>query len=156
MRLIVSSEDETETLGRRLARLLGKGDCVLLHGDLGAGKTTLARSIIRERAGDAVDVPSPTFSLVEVYDFDTPLHHIDLYRLSGPEQAIELGLEDLFDAGITLVEWPDRARGVFPQNRLDVTITEERDGGRMVEIIARGDDWSRRLEALTAPGRRLS
>lgn len=155
MRLLLRSEPELEDLGRRLARVLRRGDCLLLSGSLGAGKTTLARALIRERAGAPIDVPSPTYALVEVYDFDTPVHHIDLYRLGGADQAVELGLEDLFEAGITLIEWPDRAEGLYPGSRLDVAITEPRKGERMVELLPRGEDWSRRLEALALPGQAL-
>ncbi|GGY37304.1 tRNA (adenosine(37)-N6)-threonylcarbamoyltransferase complex ATPase subunit type 1 TsaE [Parvularcula lutaonensis] len=150
--IIVSTQDEMTALGRKLARGLTRGDCVALRGDLGVGKSVLARAMIREVAGEPIDVPSPTFPLIEAYPFEPPLHHVDLYRLDGPEQVIELGLEDLIDHGVTLIEWPDRAEGILPHNRLDVTITERTNGERMVELMPRGEGWSRRIEALLSGG----
>lgn len=150
--ITLRSEEDTRAFGARLGDLLGRGDCVLLMGDLGAGKTTMARAMIRAQAGEAVDVPSPTFSLVETYEFDTPLHHVDLYRLDSPDQVVELGLDDLIDAGITLIEWPEKAEGLLPSSRLEITIREGADGERIVELVPRGESWERRVDVLLSGG----
>ncbi|MCQ8184712.1 tRNA (adenosine(37)-N6)-threonylcarbamoyltransferase complex ATPase subunit type 1 TsaE [Parvularcula maris] len=144
----VGSEDAMGALGRSLAPILRRGDCLLLRGDLGAGKTTLARSIIQALAGARIDVGSPTYALVELYEMDIPVHHVDLYRLEAFEQAFELGLEDLIEAGITLVEWPERAEAIFPGDALDLTIEEEKEGIRMVRFGWKDGDWAARLSPM--------
>ena len=124
-------ERATEALGATLAGRLRIGDVVGLKGDLGAGKTTLARAIIRAAAGDPeLIVPSPTFTLVEVYE--TPrgaFWHFDLYRLEAADQVYELGWEEALAEGITLVEWPERLGRLLPQH-LSVTLEMEDDGRR--------------------------
>ncbi|MEO1043265.1 MAG: tRNA (adenosine(37)-N6)-threonylcarbamoyltransferase complex ATPase subunit type 1 TsaE [Pseudomonadota bacterium] len=144
MPVLCPTEKETKALGERLAQLLRLGDCVTFTGDLGVGKTTLVRSLIRARAGSAIDVPSPTYALVEAYEFETPIFHVDLYRLENPAEAWELGLDDLLGTGITLIEWPDRAEEFLPPERLDVSIVE---GGQGREIAWRplGEEWIRRM-----------
>jgi N-acetylmuramate 1-kinase len=103
-------ERATDRLGDDLAAALRPGDVVALHGDLGAGKSTLARAIIRAIAGDPqLEVPSPTFTLVQSYALRIPVHHFDLYRVSAPEELEELGLSEALAEGIALVEWPERA-----------------------------------------------
>lgn len=112
--LFLADDDATADLGRRLAALLRPGDLVLLEGDLGAGKTALARTIIRSLVGDQrLDVPSPSFALVQPYEANgLPVLHADLYRLGGPREVDELGLFDRADA-IVLVEWPERSNEVL-------------------------------------------
>ena len=123
----VALEDEQAT--RRLmvdiAAQIQAGDLITLSGDLGAGKTTLARALIRHLAGDErVEVPSPTFTLTQAYELPRfNLVHADLYRLSGPGELAELGFEDAADDAVTLLEWPDRAGDQLPSNRLDVALT---------------------------------
>lgn len=111
--LFLEDDDATADFGRRLAAVLRPGDLVLLEGDLGAGKTALARTIIRTLVGDIrLDVPSPSFALVQPYEANgLPVLHADLYRLSGPREVDELGLFDRADA-IVLVEWPERSAEV--------------------------------------------
>jgi tRNA threonylcarbamoyladenosine biosynthesis protein TsaE len=125
------SELATESLGASLAARLKPGDVVGLKGDLGAGKTTLARAIIRAAAADPdLIVPSPTFTLVEVYE--TPrgdYWHFDLYRLEAPEQIYELGWEEALAEGIVLLEWPERLGRLLPQH-LSVTLDVDGDGRR--------------------------
>jgi tRNA threonylcarbamoyladenosine biosynthesis protein TsaE len=125
------NEQATEMLGATLAARLKPGDVVGLKGDLGAGKTTLARAIIRAAAADPeLIVPSPTFTLVEVYD--TPrgaFWHFDLYRLDKPEQVYELGWEEALAEGIVLLEWPDRLGSLLPQH-LSVTLELASEDGR--------------------------
>jgi tRNA threonylcarbamoyl adenosine modification protein YjeE len=117
----------TGCLGLALADVLRPGDVLALTGDLGAGKTALCRAMIRAAIGDpAEEVPSPTFTLVQVYE--TPgwaIWHYDLYRLEDPDEAYELDIEDAFEEGIALIEWPDRLGGLLPRRalRLNLTIT---------------------------------
>lgn len=119
------NESATERLGTALAAVLRPRDVVALKGGLGAGKTTLARAILRAASGEpALIVPSPTFTLVEVYD--TPkgaFWHFDLYRLEAPEQVFELGWEEALAEGIVLIEWPERLGALLPKSALAVTLT---------------------------------
>jgi tRNA threonylcarbamoyladenosine biosynthesis protein TsaE len=125
-------EAATERLGAALARRLRPRDVVALQGGLGVGKTTLARAILRAAAGDpALIVPSPTFTLVEIYD--TPVGvfwHFDLYRLEEPQQVFELGWEEARADGTALVEWAERLGALLPRERLTVTLVMEGDGRR--------------------------
>jgi tRNA threonylcarbamoyladenosine biosynthesis protein TsaE len=113
----------TETLARRLASIARAGDCILLEGPLGAGKTALARAFLREAAGDeAMEVPSPSFTLVQIYDTKIgPTFHYDLWRLDGPDSLAELDWEEALDA-IVLVEWPDRLGPLQPSSALTITL----------------------------------
>ncbi|HTE80141.1 MAG TPA: tRNA (adenosine(37)-N6)-threonylcarbamoyltransferase complex ATPase subunit type 1 TsaE [Reyranella sp.] len=124
-------ERATDQLGATLAARLRIGDVVGLKGELGAGKTTLARAMLRAAAEDTqLIVPSPTFTLVEVYD--TPrgsFWHFDLYRLETPEQVIELGWEEALAEGISIIEWPERLGPLLPKH-LSVTLEVDGDGRR--------------------------
>lgn len=121
----LDNERATVRLAADIANMLEPGDLVTLSGDLGAGKTTLARALIRYLAKDqAIAVPSPTFTLMQNYDLPRfPLIHADLYRLSGPGELAELGFEDLPEESVVLLEWPDRAAGFLPADRLDIALT---------------------------------
>ncbi len=122
--MILEDEGATAALGARLARALRPGDAVLLAGPLGAGKSALARAVLRALAGDAVlEVPSPTFTLVQTYDMPGGMaaHHFDLYRLDGPAGLHELGWEEALQ-GIALVEWPDRLGHLAPAGALRVAL----------------------------------
>jgi tRNA threonylcarbamoyl adenosine modification protein YjeE len=118
-------EHATRRLAIDVANALEAGDVVMLSGDLGAGKTTLARTLIRYLAGDpTIEVPSPTFTLMQSYDLPQfPLVHVDLYRVSGAAELAELGFDDLPERAVMLLEWPDRADGLLPPDRLDVSLT---------------------------------
>lgn len=151
--ILAADEAGTARIGAILGRDLCGGDLILLRGDLGAGKTSLARAIIRGVAGAAIDVPSPTFALIEPYDFETPLYHLDLYRLDDADQAVELGLEDMMEAAVLLVEWPERAPGLFTGPRLEITIGAQDDGARMIRLDPQGKRWEQRLGKL---GRELT
>ena len=122
--LTLPDEAATARLGAALAGALRPGDTVLLFGDLGAGKTTLARAAIKALTGES-DAPSPTYTLVQIYDADAgwPLAHADLYRLEDEAELEELGLDDMVELGAVLVEWPDRAPGWRPQPRLEITLS---------------------------------
>ena len=127
--LIAPDADATDAIGKALADLLSPGDVVLLHGDLGAGKTALARAIIRARLGDPdMAVPSPTFALVQPYP---GIVHADLYRLSHEDELEELGLFDE-DQAIRLIEWPDRAPALVKLPGISVTIDMAGEGRSLV------------------------
>jgi tRNA threonylcarbamoyladenosine biosynthesis protein TsaE len=143
----------TDRLGARLARLLGPGDAVLLSGGLGAGKTALARAVIRVRLADRglpeEDIPSPTFTLVQSYGpDDAPILHADLYRLGGPAELVELGLAEAFGRALVLVEWPDRLGPLAPPRHLALALAEEGEG-RRATITARGGGWDSLISGLT-------
>lgn len=125
-------EAATERLGASLAERLRPRDVVALQGGLGVGKTTLARAILRAASGDpTLIVPSPTFTLVEVYDTSMGVFwHFDLYRLEEPEQVFELGWEEARADGMALVEWAERLGSLLPRDRLTVTLAMEGDGRR--------------------------
>ena len=127
----LADETATAALGAMLAQRLRPGDVVGLYGELGSGKTTLARAILRAASGDPdLIVPSPTFTLVEVYETERgPYWHFDLYRLEAPEQVYELGWEDALAEGIVLIEWPQRLGALLPKH-LSVTLEFDGDGRR--------------------------
>ncbi len=126
-RFTVSLENEqaTQRFAVEIANALEPGDMVTLSGDLGAGKTAFARAVIRHLAGDPdIAVPSPTFTLMQVYELPRlTLVHADLYRLSGPDELTELGLDEIAATGVVLMEWPDRAGNHLPVDRIDIAFT---------------------------------
>jgi tRNA threonylcarbamoyl adenosine modification protein YjeE len=121
----LADEQATRRLMVDIAAALAPGDLITLSGDLGAGKTTFARALIRHLAGDeAVEVPSPTFTLMQGYELPRfSLVHADFYRLSEPAELGELGFEDIPSSAVTLLEWPDRAGDFLPADRLDIAFT---------------------------------
>jgi tRNA threonylcarbamoyladenosine biosynthesis protein TsaE len=132
----------------QLADRAQRGDVFALSGELGAGKTALARSFLsalarREGVAPPADVPSPTFTLLQEYEIGTQrVFHFDLYRLKRPEEAIELGLEDACADGVALIEWPERLGGYLPRDRVDVTLAIV-GTSRRAEVMPRGRTVSR-------------
>ncbi len=128
--LPLPDEAATERLGARLAARLRPRDVVALEGGLGAGKTTLARAILRAAAQEpTLIVPSPTFTLVEVYETGRgSFWHFDLYRLEEPEQVFELGWEEARIDGVALVEWAERLGSLLPRERLTVSLSIQGEG----------------------------
>ncbi|HEX2654569.1 MAG TPA: tRNA (adenosine(37)-N6)-threonylcarbamoyltransferase complex ATPase subunit type 1 TsaE [Xanthobacteraceae bacterium] len=122
--MVLANEQATQKFAIDLAAALGPGDLVTLSGDLGTGKTTFARALIRHLAGDKLlEVPSPTFTLVQNYALPRfAVIHADLYRLSGPDDLDELGIDDAAKHSVVLVEWPDRAAETLPRDRLDIAL----------------------------------
>ena len=156
--LILDGPEATAALGARIAALLGPGDLVTLSGPLGAGKSVLARGLVRALTSSDEEVPSPTFTLIQLYDGpDFPLAHLDLYRLRRPEEAWELGLEEALADGAAVVEWPERLGGDLPPDRLAVALATEGDAegdtaaGRRLARVEGFGAWTGRVEALLRP-----
>jgi tRNA threonylcarbamoyladenosine biosynthesis protein TsaE len=150
--LISDTPEGTRKLAQALAPLLTKGDAILLHGDVGAGKTDLIRKIIQTqmaKLGVAEDVPSPTFTLVQTYELgETEYIHADLYRLSHPDEVFELGLERGFETSVCLIEWPEILGSLAPENALNIHISILDETKRGFRFSWTQPDWSDRLAAL--------
>jgi tRNA threonylcarbamoyl adenosine modification protein YjeE len=153
--LALANENATAHLMADLALLIGPGDVITLSGDLGAGKTAAARAMIRYLAGDdAVEVPSPTFTLAQTYDLPAfPLVHADLYRVNDPLELEEIGLSPLPEGTVALIEWPERAPAALPNDRIDITLNHRPALGstaRAAEITGHGKAAAQvaRLKAL--------
>ena len=142
--IVLGDIEATRSLARRLAPHLGPGDVIALAGPLGAGKTAFARFLIEalaERAGAAPpgEVPSPTFTLVQVYETGaTPVWHFDLFRLGAADDVLELGIEEAFAGAISLVEWPDRLGPHLPADRLVLSFALRPGERRTVRIAGHG------------------
>jgi hypothetical protein len=139
----LADEAATYRLMMDIAALIEPGDLITLSGDLGAGKTTFARALIRHLAGDeSVEVPSPTFTLIQTYTLPRfALIHADLYRLSSQAELTELGFDDAPDGAVMVVEWPDRAAGQLPADRLDIELTlspQDGESARNVCVTGQG------------------
>ena len=149
---VVELPDEAATaaFAARVSGLAATRDIIALKGDLGAGKTTFARGFIRAR-GCTEEVPSPTFTLVQVYELGAAaIWHFDLYRIKSPEEAWELGIEDAFSEGISLIEWPERLGPLLPPRRLEIELLF---GGRPEArraVLDPGEGWQARLQKILA------
>lgn len=146
--LLLRSPEHTTAFAASFGSELGPGDCVLLSGGLGAGKTHFARALIQSRLPVPEDVPSPTFTLVQVYDLGgVELWHADLYRLSDAGDVYELGLADAFDTAICLVEWPDRLGQDRPEGGLDMGLEmTPTQGERVLTVQDPSPRWAQILE----------
>ena len=121
-------EAATLALGAKIGRVLKTGDCIALRGDLGAGKTSLVRGLVQAALGQ-VDVPSPTYTLVQTYDLpDYELWHCDLYRLETPQDAYELGLMDAMLDVVCILEWPDKLGDLLPKDALEISLEFDGQG----------------------------
>lgn len=144
------SPEDTQAFAECLAPHLTAGDIILLEGPIGAGKTHFARSLIQSLLPEPEDIPSPTFTIVQVYDGpDCEIWHSDLYRLSHPDEAIELGLEEAFETAICLIEWPDRLGDMTPSSALKITmaVADELES-RTARLEWTDTSWSPKIEAL--------
>jgi tRNA threonylcarbamoyl adenosine modification protein YjeE len=155
--LDLPDEAATAALAARIAGVAMPGDVIALKGGLGAGKTAFARALIRARSGDAdLPVPSPTFTLVQVYELPpAPIWHFDFYRLRDAAEIWELGIEEAFTDGISLIEWPEIAKSLLPPARtVEIALSPgtTRDS-RRVEISS-GPKWAARVDAFSADGLR--
>ncbi len=148
--MILADEAATARLGVAIAALLAPGEAVCLSGPLGAGKSTLARGLVRALTTPGQDVPSPTFTLVQFYEGPRlKVAHFDLYRLTNAEEAYEIGLDEALDDGAAVIEWPERLAGHLPADRLDVEIAllpEDGGGaGRRARLTPHGAWEGRRI-----------
>ncbi len=145
------TEQALAAFGGEIAARLRPGDAVCLSGPLGAGKSTLARGLIRALTTPEEDVPSPTFTLVQLYaGRDFPVAHFDLYRLKTADEAYELGLDDALDLGVVVMEWPERLGNALPSDRLAIEIALPGKGaadGRRLRATGYGalKDWTKGL-----------
>lgn len=143
----LTTAEVATALATEVSKHLRAGDCLLLSGPVGAGKTHFARGIIQAmltRNGETEDVPSPTFTLVQTYETSAgEVWHTDLYRLTHVDELTELGLEDAFDTAITLVEWPDRLVDMRPERHLELVFStpDIETDERLLEITAVGPNW---------------
>jgi tRNA threonylcarbamoyladenosine biosynthesis protein TsaE len=150
--IVLDLPDETATadLAARISALAEPADVIALKGELGTGKTSFARAFIRAR-GERDEIPSPTFTLVQIYDpGSTPIWHFDLYRLRTPDEAWELGIEDAFASGISLVEWPERMDTLLPKRRLEITFIFGSEPGARRLLLDPSGDWRQRLAMMNA------
>ncbi|MEI9407334.1 tRNA (adenosine(37)-N6)-threonylcarbamoyltransferase complex ATPase subunit type 1 TsaE [Mesorhizobium salmacidum] len=149
---LLADETQTARLGEDLSLALRVGDVLALKGDLGAGKSTLARALIRTLADDAgLEVPSPTFTLVQSYDTRIPVHHFDLYRLSSAAELDELGFEEALAQGAALIEWPERADGYLPRTTVLIELVQHGEG-RLARLSGQGATFDRVARSLAMRG----
>ena len=150
LRLWSADETTTRAIGAAVAGLLGPGDVVGLAGDLGAGKTRLVQGAA-DGLGVEGPVLSPTFMLVREYDGDPPMHHVDAYRLSGPLELEDLGLEDVLSPdAVVFVEWADRVAAALPDSRLELVLHITDDDHREIVVRPHGPSWAARADRLAA------
>jgi len=150
LRLWSADEKATKAIGAAVAGLLEPGDVVGLAGDLGAGKTRLVQGAA-DALGAEGPVLSPTFMLVREYDGDPPIHHVDAYRLSGPLELEDLGLEDVLSTeAVVFVEWADRVAAALPESWLELVLHIHDDDRRELEVRPHGPTWVRRSDLLAA------
>lgn len=152
--LDLATESETAALAARVARVAQAGDVIALRGELGSGKTAFARGFIRALGRGDEEVPSPTFTLVEVYEFsdDRPaVWHFDLYRLSKSEDVYELGFEEALGGAILLIEWPERLGPLLPRERLDVELSAGSSPAARRARLHGSRAWTHRLADLASP-----
>ncbi|HEX8100001.1 MAG TPA: tRNA (adenosine(37)-N6)-threonylcarbamoyltransferase complex ATPase subunit type 1 TsaE [Actinomycetota bacterium] len=158
LELSTGSPEETQAVGEAVAGALGAGDVVSLTGDLGAGKTTFVQGVAKA-LGVGDHVVSPTFTLVREYAGAFPVYHFDVYRLDRLQEVLDLGFEEILDAGgIVFIEWGDAIETILPDDYLQVelTIPEGEDSKRRVDLWARGMSWARRWEKVTSAVSRWS
>ena len=154
MSLDLATEAETTALAARIARVAQAGDVISLHGELGSGKTSFARGFIRALGRGDEEVPSPTFTLVEIYEFSEivpAVWHFDLYRLAKSEDVYELGFEEALGGAILLIEWPERLGPLLPRERLDVELTAGSSATARRVRLHGSRGWARRLAGLVPP-----
>ena len=148
-----ASPEALEAFGADIARHLRAGEAVCLSGPLGAGKSTLARGLIRALTSLEQEVPSPTFTLMQTYESPgLTVAHFDLYRLKRAEEAFELGLDEALEIGAVVVEWSERLEDAAPANRLEVRLEIAEDGGRLASWRGHGV-WTGREYDLLRPAR---
>ncbi len=146
---LLATVEETRIFSAKLAALCRIGDCLLLHGDVGSGKTTFARGFIKSIARTEDEIVSPTFTLVQTYPLINggDIYHCDLYRLKNESELDELGLDEAMEKGMVLIEWPEIASALLPSSALHISLAIEGQGR---SISLKGDiaAWEARLKEL--------
>lgn len=147
--IFLPSEAATVRIAQKIAHLTHQGDLIYLSGPLGSGKTTFARAFIQALAGDTIEVPSPTFTLVQIYEeLSPPVWHFDLYRLKDPTEIEELGLEEALAFGVALIEWPERLQSSFYGPALKIILNSDGSShGRPVRLLF-PKGWQERLQRI--------
>lgn len=150
MKSLSKNENDTANIAAKIAVKLQSGDVLCLRGDLGTGKTVFARAMIRHLCDTPdLDVPSPTFTLVQNYETNkSTIWHFDLYRIEDKEEIYELGWEEALAEGITIIEWPERLEGLAPQDRLELIFNplENDENSREITLVPYGT-WEERIAA---------
>ncbi|MAF96207.1 MAG: tRNA (adenosine(37)-N6)-threonylcarbamoyltransferase complex ATPase subunit type 1 TsaE [Rhodospirillaceae bacterium] len=153
IRVELADEAATAALAARVASRARPGDVFALYGPLGSGKTVFARAFINARTRTPEEVPSPTFILVQGYEFPNgegaiPVYHFDLFRIKDALETAELGMDDAFAGGISLIEWPDRLGARLPADRLEVSLDQGPSPDSRRASLAGHGTWKGRLEIL--------
>lgn len=131
---LCQTEEETMVAASWLAKRVKQGDIIALNGTLGMGKTVFARGFIHALSPDVKEVPSPTFTLLQIYDTpDFMIYHFDMYRLKSPDEAYEIGIEEAFIDGVSLIEWPEKIESLLPKKHISVTF-KTTENGRLITI----------------------
>ena len=132
MEFICNTEEDTVKFVQKLATFAKKGDVFALYGTLGMGKTVLSRAFIQKLC-DASEVPSPTFTLLQIYNSPKfPIYHFDLYRLKSPEEIFEIGMEEAIYDGVSLIEWPEKMGGYIPKKSFKINILPYKKGRKII------------------------
>jgi len=139
MKVLLNNVGETIKLGKKIAKIAKQGDIICLKGDLGTGKTTLARSFIQYLT-NSNKVLSPTFPMLLSYEYNNNIiWHYDMYRLEQPGDVWNIGLEDALNNGIIIIEWPEIIEHLLPRKKIEIVITDLTNNARSAEIIAKQD-----------------
>ena len=144
----ITSLKETKNLASRFAKLLKIGDIIALEGNLGVGKTAFTRFLIQSLTKNNEEVPSPTFTLLQTYDApDFPIYHFDLYRLEKPQDVYELGIEDAFAEGVSLIEWPNKMGHLLPLKKVLTIKIDLQNEERDFTFSSQNPSWIERLKS---------
>ena len=143
----VTTLAQTKHLAESLAKQLQVGDIIALYGTLGVGKTAFTRFLVQSFCGEKEEVPSPTFTLLQTYETDDfPIFHFDLYRLKKPDEVLELGIEDAFYDGVSLIEWPEKMGSYLPEKKVLKIEIDCQDEIRTFTFSSKNPKWNERLE----------
>lgn len=143
---ILVEQEDTENLAKELSKKAKAHDIFALFGTLGVGKSVFSRAFIQNLCGDT-EVPSPTFTLLQIYDApDFEIYHYDMYRIKSPEEVFELGVEEAFVEGVSLIEWPEKMGAYLPKKRIELRFEHLGDNRRSLEIIYPDEQTAERFE----------
>ncbi|MDV7337985.1 tRNA (adenosine(37)-N6)-threonylcarbamoyltransferase complex ATPase subunit type 1 TsaE [Terasakiella sp. A23] len=153
MDIRIDSQAQTEAVAQELAKMTAPGDVIAFHGDLGVGKSVFSRAFIRALTTPDEEVPSPTFTLVQIYEAEVgEIYHFDMYRLESPDDSLELGIEEAFADGISLIEWPSKLGNYLPWDCLNIEIAPgETETSRTITFSSQGA-WLARLKETSFDG----